>query len=65
MQRPAFALRAALEPESSELVRIATETLRDTILKGASGNRVEVDERVPEVEDDRADQALRTRTAVP
>jgi hypothetical protein len=64
-QRSAFALRAAFEPEGGELVRIAAEPFRHPILERAPRSHVEVDERVPEVEDDRSGHALRTRTAVP
>ena len=64
-QRPALALRAPLEPEGSKLVWITAEPRCDLILELPPGNRVKVDQRVPEVEDDRAGHAFRTRTAVP
>jgi hypothetical protein len=64
-QRSALALGATFEPEGGKLIRIAAEPHRYLILEGSSGDGVEVDKRVPEIEDDRAGHALRTRTAVP
>ena len=64
-QRPAFALGPAFDPESGELVRVPADSSRDLILKRPPRDGVEVDKRVPQVENDRANQTLRTRTAVP
>ena len=64
-QRPALALRPPLVPESRELVRIATKPSGHLVLERPSSDGVEVDERVPEIEDDGLRHAFRTRTAVP
>jgi hypothetical protein len=56
-QRSAFAPKATFQPEGGELIRVATEPLRHPILEGAAGDRVEVDQRVPQIEDHRADHS--------
>src|SRR5207248_7323603 len=55
-QRPALPARTPFEPERRELVRIAAEPLRHPILEGAPRRLDVVDQRLPEVEDHRADR---------
>src|SRR5437764_3316138 len=64
-QRPALSLRPPLPPQNRELVRIATQPSGHLVLDRPSSDGVEVDERVPEIEDDGLRHAFRTRTAVP